>query len=138
MTLGQIYPVLNAAHILGIALLLGAAIPMDLRLLGLLRGPPGVVPFLSRCAGVGLGLAIVTGLVLLWVNLAEYLGNPAFRIKVALLIVAALLIVVQHTGPGWKAVLAGQAPDQRVRLVAGASLVVWVAVLLAGRWIGFV
>ena len=88
---GDLYMVLNALHILGIGLLLGAILPLDLRILGVLRGPslPVIGPFLSRMAGIGLGLAVLTGACLWSVSAAEYLGNAAFRWKLVLLAVAA-------------------------------------------------
>ena len=57
------YLFVNAAHILGLAVLLGAILPLDLRLLGLFRRFPLEVlgPFLVRCAAAGLGLALLTG-----------------------------------------------------------------------------
>ena len=50
------YPLVNAAHILGVALLVRGILPLDLRLLGAWR-------VLTRMAGAGLGLAIVRNLV---------------------------------------------------------------------------
>jgi hypothetical protein len=48
----------NATHILGIGLI-GAILPLDLRLIGLLSSPPleTVAPFLLRAASIGLALA---------------------------------------------------------------------------------
>ncbi len=139
MTAGQIYPFLNAAHILAIGLLVGAVLPMDLRLMGAFsRVPlPVLVPFLSRCAGVGLGLAIVTGAILFAFNPGDYLGNTAFRVKLALLAAGGVLIAVQHRNPGFRAALQGAGPPVSVRLTAAGSALVWLSVLLAGRWIGF-
>ncbi|HMO72827.1 MAG TPA: DUF2214 domain-containing protein [Paracoccaceae bacterium] len=139
MTIGAIYPFLNAAHILGIALLLGAALPMDQRLLGAFRSAPltVVVPFLSRLAGAGLAVAFLTGVVLFLVNPADYWANAAFRLKLGLLAAALVLVAVQHRNPAYRAVLAGAPPAASVRLTAGASALVWLAMLLAGRWIGF-
>ena len=34
------YPLVNAAHILGIGLILGAILPLDLRLMGVFRAAP--------------------------------------------------------------------------------------------------
>lgn len=53
---GTAYLLVSAAHILGIGLLVGAILPLDLRLLGLLRAAPLAVlaPFLTRVAGCGL------------------------------------------------------------------------------------
>ena len=76
---GTAYLFVNAAHILGVGLLVGAIIPLDLRLLGLFRHAPLAVlaPFLSRAAATGAVLAILTGLWLFSVKPAEYLDPEA-------------------------------------------------------------
>lgn len=133
------YAAVNAAHILGIGLLVGAALPMDLRLLGAFRRVPMavVVPFLSRLAGAGLGLAVVTGAMLWSVSPAGYLDNPAFRVKLALLAGAVVMVAVQHANPAFRAVADGVAPAFSVRVAAALSAVLWLMILGAGRWIGF-
>lgn len=133
------YAAVNAAHILGIGLLLGAALPMDLRLLGAFRRVPAsvVVPFLSRLAGAGLALAVVTGVVLWSVSPAGYLENPAFRVKLALLAGAVVMVAVQHANPAFRAVADGVAPAFSVRVAAALSAVLWLMILGTGRWIGF-
>ncbi|MFD1882401.1 DUF2214 domain-containing protein [Paracoccus pacificus] len=132
------YLLLNASHILGIGLLLGAILPLDLRLAGLLSGPLGVLgPWLSRSAGLGLGLAILTGLWLFSVDPPEYLKNPAFRIKLLLIGAALANLAALHFSPGWKAARAGRRIAPAVRLMAALSALLWLSVLVAGRWIGF-
>jgi predicted membrane-bound spermidine synthase len=125
---GTAYLFVNAAHILGIGLLVGAVLPLDLRILGFFRSTPLAVlwPFLSRAAGVGLGLAIVTGLWLFTVKPTEYLANEAFLWKAGLLVAALANILVQHR------------LSRPSRVVALSSMVLWLSVLIAGRWIGFV
>lgn len=119
------YLFVNAAHILGIGLLLGSILPLDLRLLGFFRRFPVDVlrSFLLRCATTGLTLAVVTGLWLFSVKPAEYIVNDAFRWKVVLLIVALLNVAIQHRTP--------------TRISSASSLLLWLSVLVAGRWIGF-
>lgn len=136
---GVAYAVVSATHILGIGLLLGAALPMDLRLLGAFRRVPAsvVVPFLSRLAGTGLVLAVATGAMLWSVSPAGYLDNPAFRVKLALLAGAAVMIAVQHANPAFRAVADGADPAPSVRVAAALSAVLWLMILGAGRWIGF-
>ena len=128
------YLFVNAAHILGIAALLGAILPLDLRLLGFFRRFPLEVlgPFLVRCAAAGLGVAVLAGAWLFSVKPDEYLGNPAFRWKLLLLALALINVVLQHRGAGFLQM----SPAVRVR--AGLSLCLWISVLVAGRWIGFV
>lgn len=137
---GDAYMLVNAAHILGLGLLIGAIIPLDLRLLGLgARAPLQVLAtFLSRCAALGLGLAVLTGAALWAVRPEDYLGNSAFLWKMALLAVALAVAGLQHVGPGWRRVVSDGTVGTHVRLLASISLGCWLAVLLAGRWIGFV
>jgi hypothetical protein len=133
------YAAVNAAHILGMGLLVGAALPMDLRLLGAFRRVPMavVVPFLARLAGAGLVLAVVTGAMLWSVSPAGYLDNPAFRVKLALLAGALAMVAIQHANPAFRAVADGAAPALSVRVAAALSAVLWLAIIGAGRWIGF-
>lgn len=137
---GLAYPFVNSAHILGIGLLLGAILPLDLRLLGLFNAVPLRVigPFLSRAAAVGICLAVVTGLWLFSVQPKDYLGNPAFRWKAGLLALAIVNIVAQHLGPQYRVAISGGRIGTMVRVHAAVSACLWLSVLIAGRWIGFV
>ena len=136
---GTAYLFVNAAHILSIGLLIGGILPLDLRLAGLLRGAPlaAIGPFLSRSAAVGLGLAILTGLWLFSVKPREYLANEAFLWKMALLAVALANVAVQHRNHHFRLALEGGAVHASVRIVAACSALLWLSVLVAGRWIGF-
>lgn len=137
---GTAYLFVNAAHILGIGLLVGAILPLDLRLAGLLpAGPiPTLAPVLSRAAALGLCLALATGFWLFTVKPAEYLANPAFLTKLALLAAAGATVALQHGGPGYRMAVRGGPIGWPVRAFAAVSAALWLAVLLAGRWIGFV
>ncbi|RII82573.1 DUF2214 domain-containing protein [Neopusillimonas maritima] len=134
------YLVVNAAHILGIGLLLGAILPLDLLLLRSTRGRdlPTLGPFLVRAAATGAALAVTTGLWLFSVKPVEYAENPAFLLKVTLLVLAICNIALQHHGEHFNAALRSGRPSVRVRTLAVTSAILWLSVLIAGRWIGFV
>ena len=134
------YLVVNAAHILGIGLLLGAILPLDLLLLRstLGRDLTSLVPFLVRAASTGTALAITTGLWLFSVKPVEYAENPAFLSKATLLVLAICNIALQHRGEHFDAALRSGQPSVRVRILAATSAILWLSVLIAGRWIGFV
>jgi hypothetical protein len=136
---GTAYLLVNAAHIVGVGLLMGGILPLDLRLAGFFRGVPltAIAPFLSRSAAIGVVLAIATGLWLFSVKPAEYLGNAAFLWKMALLAAALANVALQHRSRHYRLALAGGDLRFGVRLVACCSAVLWLAVLVAGRWIGF-
>ena len=136
---GTAYLLANAAHILGVSLLVGCILPLDLRLAGLFRAVPLVEigPFLSRVAAAGVVLAIVTGLWLFTVKPVEYLGNAAFLSKMVLLGLALANVGLQHRGRHFRRALAGENVHGSVRVIACCSATLWLSVLVAGRWIGF-
>lgn len=135
------YLVVNAAHILGIGLLLGSILPLDVLLLRSAHGRDLSVlgPFLVRAAATGATLAVVTGLWLFSVNPVAYADNPAFLCKVALLLLAICNIALQHRGEHFHAARCmARPPRLRVRALAATSATLWLSILIAGRWIGFV
>lgn len=136
---GTAYLLVNATHILGLALLIGSILPLDLRLAGAFsRTPlPVIAPLLRGTALVGLTLAVLTGFALFTANPVEYAGNPAFRIKLALLAAALVNGALVTRGQAWAQVLSGASPPPALRAMAMLSALLWLGVLLAGRWIGF-
>ena len=133
------YLLVNATHILGIALLIGAILPLDLRLAGAFprTAIPAIAPLLRGMALAGLTLSLVTGAALFTTNPAEYATNPAFRIKLALLAAALLNAALVTRSRAWAQVLSGARPPPALRLMAALSALLWLSILLAGRWIGF-
>lgn len=93
-------------------------------------------PFLSRTAGIGLGLAMLTGFCLWSVDASDYLGNAAFRRKMALLVLRLGNVALLHWLV-WKQIVTTGRVGGTARVLATVSALVWPAVLLAGRWIGF-
>ncbi len=137
---GTAYLVVNAVHIAALGLGVGAAVLLDLRLLQAVgRAVPLALigPFLSRAAAAGLGLAAATGLWLFAVRGSEYLNNPAFLAKLALIGLALANVAAMHGTGRWAATLKAGRAGGIARLQAVLSLALWLGALLAGRWIGF-
>src|SRR5688572_1152053 len=76
------YAAVNASHIVGIGLLLGAIVPLDLRLIGLWRSIPirTLARVLVPVAAAGLVLAMVAGLLMFSTRAVEYAGTTVFQI----------------------------------------------------------
>lgn len=136
---GDLYAAVSAAHILGLALLIGSILPLDLRLAGGFRRVPAdaLLTALRPVALTGLLAAVVTGAALFTVNPADYLANPAFRLKIALLLVALANVIVIERSMAFRRVAGGDAPSLLLRAGAMLSAGLWIGVLIAGRWIGF-
>jgi hypothetical protein len=138
-----IYPLVNAGHIAGIALLFGGIAGFDLRLMGAWPRVPldALARVLVPVAATGLALAALLGSLLFIVKAGEYAASPLFLAKMAMLAVglgniAAYRILARRRG--WSA--AGAAAIAVVplqRLLGALSLAIWLAVLVLGRLVGY-
>ena len=135
-------PISQALHIMGIAVVMGSVVMVDLRLLGLAVPSQGVSEMIGRlmpwtwCA---LSLNLITGLLFVVARPGRYFFNPVFGIKFALLVPAVVLAFVIHRlgsrEPGyWEG---SSARLISARVIAVVSLALWVGVVLSGRWIAY-
>jgi hypothetical protein len=131
------YAAVSTAHVLGIAMLVGAILPLDLRLLGLWRtlGREALVRVLAPCAAAGLLLAAASGALLFSVRAPEYARNPAFLIKLSLVAAGAASALLHHLRHG--AELRTASPRQ-LRMAGAISILCWLGALVSGRLIAFV
>jgi hypothetical protein len=131
-----LYPAIEAMHVLGAGLLLGAIVAMDLRLLGFGRAL-ALAP-LSRLllpvAVTGLALALVSGTLLFVADWSSYLGNRAVWAKAALLLLGFVNVALLHARH-WPLLLRDNATAP---LAAALSLCAWIGVTIAGRLIAYV
>lgn len=136
------YPLVNAGHILGVSMLVGGIVPLDLRLLGLWRKyhVTVFVDVLRITSATGLGLAVVCGALLFATAAVDYAGSLLFQAKIVLVLlgVSNALILGQVLKRQDIRSLPMKAP-MPLSLRAGAvlSLVVWVSALLLGRLLGY-
>ncbi|HEY8248958.1 MAG TPA: DUF2214 domain-containing protein [Hyphomicrobium sp.] len=131
------YAAVNTAHVLGIALLVGAILPLNLRLLGFWRSVPraALARVLVPVAATGLLLAVVAGALLFSVRPGEYAALGVLRVKVALIALGILGALALHRAYG---LVLEQASDARVAGHAILSTVCWLGALICGRLIAFV
>ena len=96
-----LYPIVEIVHIVGFVVLVGAAIMFDLRLLGVSRALPvtGMERHLLRAARLSLLLVVPSGLLMFVAHATEMADNPAFRLKLVLLLAAAVNAGVFHRAP---------------------------------------
>ncbi len=134
------YPVTEAVHIAGLALLFGSIVVVDLRLLGLGRRVPlrALVDFAVPWTLLGFLLALCTGLMMFTAHAAEFLVQPVFMLKMGLVLAAGVNAAVLHTGPLRQAEGSpGATPPARVRAAAGLSILLWLGVIACGRLLAY-
>ena len=129
-----LFPAIEAVHLLAFALLGGAILLLDLRLLGLgLTGQPvSAVERETRPGLVGaVATMIATGALLGVSEALKLYDKPAFWVKMVALAFALVFTFAV------KIPLARRDPGGVGRPLAAVSLALWLTVALAGRWIGF-
>ncbi len=137
------YGLLNLGHILGISMLFGAVLILDLRLIGCWRSV--TIEAIARptviLAAIGFVLAVCTGVSMLSFNATEYHGNPFIYIKLPMIVVGLVNVALVQRSGAWRRAVAGQkaGPSDRAMLAgAGAtSLLIWLVVVACGRLIGY-
>jgi hypothetical protein len=137
-----LFPLLESAHVIGLALVVGTIAIVDLRLLGVAsthRPFQRLAADTLKWTWVAFALTALTGALMFITNAAVYFHNGYFRAKVALLLLAGLNVLVFELTAGRTAAQWDRAPSPPplARAVATLSLVIWVAVIVAGRMIGF-
>jgi hypothetical protein len=136
-----LYPAVEIVHIAGIVLLVGAAAMFDLRLLGLSRRLPvaDMAGHLLPWARLGLGVVALSGITMFSAHATEFAINPAFRVKLGLIIAACLNAAVFHRWP-FRAVSAWNVdadPPVAARCAALLSLTLWAGVISCGRLLAY-
>jgi hypothetical protein len=137
----SLYPAVETAHILGFVVLVGAAVMFDLRLLGVSRRLPvdALARHLLPWSRAGLLAVVPSGLLLFMSNAAGMWSNPAFRLKMALLVGAGLNALLFdfwtfRTVAAWNQ---DSPTPAAARNAAIASLLLWAGVITCGRWIAY-
>jgi len=139
-----LFPAVETTHLVAMVLLVGSITIFDLRLLGLLLRKEPVSELAERLLpstwGAFAVMAITGALLFASEPVIKYCPNPAFQIKLVLILLAGLNMSVFHftiyrnvskwdnkaNTPFW------------AKMVGTFSVVLWGGVVVAGRWIGFV
>jgi cytochrome bd-type quinol oxidase subunit 2 len=127
-------PIVQTVHLLGIAVIMSSVVLLDLRILGLALPSQDVQELTRRVmpwVWWTLPVMLLSGSMFVFARPRRYFTNPVFGLKFALLLPAVALAAVLHF------VSVRKPDDWRTKLVAALSLLLWVGVVLAGRWIAY-
>jgi len=133
--------IVESTHVLAAVLVLGTVLIADLRLLGITdsqRAFSRIGRETLPLTWVAFALAVVTGSLMFTTSAQTYFGNAAFQFKALALLAAGLnmLLFQLLTARGIAAWDSGK-PPRAARIAGVVSLLLWAAVVLLGRWIGF-
>jgi hypothetical protein len=139
-TIPWLYPTFETGHYIGLSVLVGGILLIDLRVLGMARGLPlkgmiGLLPFVWA----GFIINVLTGSMLFIYGATNFGVNGAFQLKMAFMIFAGLNalafdVAVRRSGGDW---VAADRPPTIVKGFATLSLVFWLCVVTTGRWMAY-
>jgi hypothetical protein len=137
-------PLWKTVHVVGMAMLMGVVVAVDLRIFGVAKGLP-IRPLqrLMPWAAGGFAVTVASGALLVRASPEQYLGAPlnlAFYAKVFCLVLVGLNDVL-YFATGLKrevdGVGAGEAASASAKIVAGVSLTLWFSVIYLGVTLPF-
>jgi hypothetical protein len=135
------YPLVESIHVLTLCLFVGLAVLLDLRLLGLAFAemPVSDVARLLPWTMAGFAVMVVTGLLLFYAIPVRTYQSVFFRAKVLFLIAAGINVWIFHSSvyqrlSEWDRLRVTPRP---ARVAAVLSLVLWAAIIVAGRMIAY-
>jgi hypothetical protein len=135
-----LWPICEMLHFIGLALLIGAAGLIDLRLMGFLKSVPVAATMqLRKWAALGLLINVVTGSLFFIGAPDQYINNPAWYAKLAFLLIATINVAVFETRQGRRMVTlaAGENTPVSFKVAGAVSIASWFFVLYFGRMLPF-
>jgi hypothetical protein len=136
-----LFPWIETIHVLAIVLVVGSISIVDLRLLGWASRDRQVNQLLREVLPLTWGafaVAAIAGGLLFSSKAVDYAHNFFFQGKMILLALAGVNMAVFHAFGGRDIARWSKAETPvTAKIAAGTSLMLWIAVVAFGRWIGF-
>jgi len=137
-----LFPLLEATHVIGLALVFGTIAVIDLRLMGLAssqRSFQRMASDILKWTWAAFALTGITGALMFITNARVYYHNTYFLVKMGLLVLAGINMGVFELTAGrtvhrWDKEPFAPSPG---KAVAAMSIVLWIAIIFMGRLIGF-
>lgn len=138
-----IWPALESLHFIGLCMLVGSLLVVDLKIIGFNKGTFfGSIKNFIFVTLIGFTINLITGIAFLFGDPNRYFFNPSFQLKM-LLIFLAIVNALYLSFRMHKIKLVGQMYQSTstpidIKIVAGFSLILWACVIVLGRFIPYV
>jgi hypothetical protein len=135
-----LWPLCETLHFVGLALLLGVAGFIDLRLLGFMKTVPlSAVKKFIPWAVAGFAINLITGLAFFISLPFQYTISPVWWFKLLFILIAGLNAIFFQTNLGTRVLTLGPSENTPMsfKLVGAVSLVAWLGVLYCGRMLPY-
>lgn len=134
-----LWPASEALHFIGMWLLFGVVLLVNLRLLGMMRSVPyAAFHRLLPWAALGFAINTATGMLFVTSTPDQYALNISFHWKIGLLMLAGINLLYATVFEGPWSVGSGQTAPLRVKAMAASSILSWIGVMYFGRMLPFI
>jgi hypothetical protein len=135
-----VWPACETLHFVGLCLLFGVVLIVNLRLLGVGKTLISVAALsqLLPLGMLGFGLNMITGMMFFVATPEQYTGS-FFFLKMTLIVAGALNLLCLMLGKTLESMGSGDDAGIWTRLLAASSILIWVAVVFCGHmlpWLG--
>jgi hypothetical protein len=128
------YPMMITAHAIGMAIMVGLALILDLRLLGWFAGIPlQALHRLLKLAWIGFLINFLSGAALFSAQATSYIVDVVYMTKMLLVVLGATTAAVLQPAIATAGTWSGGRTPGNVRVIAGISIVFWVGAIITGR-----
>jgi len=139
---GWVVPTVQTVHILAIAVVASSVMMLDHRLIGVFWASRPMKEVTARFLPLvwwPLLVLFATGAIMIVAEPARSLKNPAFQLKMALLILALTVTFVVERLQRRNAAFGdvGARPRAGAVSIAIVSMLLWSSIIFAGRWIAY-
>lgn len=136
------FPVIEVGHVLSIAVVFGSIFMVDARLLGFIDRNSTVTQVSREIlpyTWTAFGCAVLTGSLLFVSKAEQYFHNPQFQLKFLFMFLAGVNMLVFQRGAFRRVLHWDHAlpPPAGARIAGALSIILWIAVIFMGRWVGF-
>jgi hypothetical protein len=133
-----VWPASEALHFIGLFLIFGIILLVNLRLLGFMESVPfSAVHRLLPWGAIGFGINTITGMLFVTATPDQYAENVSFLWKIVFMMIAGLTLLYATAFEGPWHVGAGQKAPLRVQLAGASAIIAWGCVMYFGRMLPF-
>jgi hypothetical protein len=132
------YPLMITLHAIGMAVMVGLSVVLDLRLLGWFAGIPyaAINRFLA-IAWIGFTINLLSGTALFCMQATSYVKDSTFLLKMLFVLLGAVTAAFLQGSLNRNSGSWGAAAPGGIRVLAVASIVFWTAGMVMGRLIAY-
>lgn len=134
-----VWPLSEIIHFIGMALLFGIVLLINLRMLGVVKG----ISYASLHALLPWGMAafainLLTGMLFFIGASAQYTSNISFMAKIVLVLLAGMNIIYFTVFDDAWAVQADDVPSLTAKIMAASTIALWFGVIYFGRMMPYI